>query len=107
MDFIPKPVEDEALLKGIENAIARNVETRKERSEIEEIHHRVQTLTDREREVMSLVVTGMLNKQIAYKFGISEKTIKVHRARVMEKMRAGSVAELVRLTEKVGIVVSA
>ena len=103
LDFIPKPVEDETLLQAIEFAIARNVERRQARSEIEEVEGRVKTLTPREYEVMGLVVTGLLNKQIAFKLGISEKTIKVHRARVMEKMQAGSVAELVRLTEKLDI----
>src|SRR5262245_33097124 len=103
VDFLPKPFEDQALLEAIHRAIDRSVEARREKSEIEEIQRRVRTLTDREREVMSLIVTGMLNKQIAYKLGISEKTIKVHRARVMHKTRCGSVAELVRLTGKIGI----
>jgi FixJ family two-component response regulator len=65
----------------------------------------VKSLTPREAEVFALVVTGMLNKQIAFALGIAEKTVKVHRARVMEKMRAGSVAELVRLADRIGVIV--
>jgi FixJ family two-component response regulator len=72
---------------------------------IAEIQHRVKTLTVRETQVFALVVTGMLNKQIAFDLGVVEKTIKVHRGRVMEKMRAGSVAELVRLADAVGVIV--
>jgi len=72
---------------------------------IAEIQGRVKLLTAREAEVFALVVTGMLNKQIAAELGIGEKTVKVHRARVMEKMRAGSVAELVRLADAVGVIV--
>jgi len=101
VDFLPKPFEDHSLLDAIQSAIARHQETNRTRAELDDIYRRVAILTNREREVMSLVVTGMLNKQIAYKLGISEKTIKVHRARVMEKMSVTSVAELVRLTEKI------
>jgi RNA polymerase sigma factor (sigma-70 family) len=101
IDFLAKPFEDHILLDAIQSAISRHDETKKAKAEIDEIQSRIGKLTPREREVMSLVITGMLNKQIAYKLNISEKTIKVHRARVMEKMQAGSVAELVRLAEKV------
>ena len=101
IDFLAKPFEDHILLDAIQSAITRHTQTKKAKAEIDEIQSRIDKLTPREHEVMSLVITGMLNKQIAYKLDISEKTIKVHRARVMEKMQAGSVAELVRLAEKV------
>jgi RNA polymerase sigma factor (sigma-70 family) len=100
IDFLAKPFEDVALLTAIENALARHLRVTQIKAQIDEIQSRADTLTPREREVMQLVITGMLNKQIAYQLGISEKTIKVHRARVMEKMQAGSVAELVRLNEQ-------
>ena len=78
---------------------------RSEEVRIAEIRQRVTTLTARETQVFAFVVTGLLNKQIAGELGVGEKTIKVHRARVMEKMRAGSVAELVRLADAVGMIV--
>ncbi|MBI4522309.1 MAG: response regulator transcription factor [Deltaproteobacteria bacterium] len=103
VDFLPKPVKDTELLRAIEQALARSAREIAEREELEDIQSRVDALTPRERQVMALVVTGMLNKQIAYDLGIVEKTIKVHRARVMEKMGAESLADLVRLAERVGI----
>lgn len=103
VDFLPKPVRAEVLLPAIEQALARAARQRADAAELVGIRRRLDTLTPREREVMALVVTGMLNKQIAYELGTVEKTIKVHRSRVMEKMAVGSIAELVRLTEKVGI----
>jgi FixJ family two-component response regulator len=103
IDFLPKPVKDVVLLSAIEHALARAMQEEVERAELEEIRSRVKTLTPREREVMALVVRGLLNKQIAFDLGTVEKTIKVHRARVMEKMNASSLAELVRLAEKAGI----
>lgn len=103
VDFLPKPVKDTDLLRAIEQAIARAYRDRAERKEIEDIQRRVEKLTPREREVMALVASGMPNKLIAFELGTVEKTIKVHRARVMEKMQAGSLAELVRLAERVGI----
>ena len=103
VDFLPKPVQDTDLLHAIEQALARAVRDRAERTEVEEIQKRVDTLTPREREVMALIVRGLLNKQIAFELGTVEKTIKVHRARVMEKMQVDSLAELVRLTERMGI----
>lgn len=101
IDFLAKPFEDHILLDAIQSATARYEETKQAKAEIAQVQSRIESLTPREREVMSLVITGMLNKQIAYQLDISEKTIKVHRARVMDKMQAGSVAELVRLAEKV------
>ncbi len=103
VDFLPKPIQDKDLLRAIEQALARAVRDRAERDQLEGIQRRVRKLTPREREVMSLVVTGMLNKQIAFKLGTGEKTIKIHRARVMEKMGVKSLAELVRLAERAGI----
>jgi FixJ family two-component response regulator len=100
VDFLPKPVKDTDLLRAIEQALARGVHDRAERSELEDIQRRVEKLTPRERQVMGLVAKGMLNKQIAFELGTVEKTIKVHRARVMEKMQVQSLADLVRLVEK-------
>ena len=105
VDFLPKPVNDEELLSAIERAVARASAARREEDRITEVRERIKTLTPREAEVFALVVTGMLNKQIASKLGVVEKTVKVHRARVMAKMRAGSVAELVRLADRVGVIV--
>src|SRR5215468_11125842 len=103
VDFLPKPVKDKDLLRAIESALARSVRERAARDELEEIQSRVQTLTAREREVMNLVVKGWLNKQIAFELGTVEKTVKVHRARVMDKMKVESLAELVSLVERSGI----
>jgi FixJ family two-component response regulator len=103
VDFLPKPVKDKELLHAIEQALARADRESAERTEIADIRRRSVALTPREREVMELVVTGMLNKQIAYELGTVEKTIKIHRARVMEKMKVGSLAELVRIAERIGI----
>jgi FixJ family two-component response regulator len=100
VDFLPKPVKDTDLLRAIKQALARAVHDRAERSELEDIQIRVEKLTPRERQVMDLVAKGMLNKQIAFELGTVEKTIKVHRARVMQKMQVQSLADLVRLSEK-------
>ncbi len=100
VDFLTKPFDDEELLGAIRRALARDAEALKQWDGVRSVRERAARLTPREREVMDLVVTGMLNKQIAYDLGTSEKTIKVHRARVMEKMEAASVAELVRLVDR-------
>jgi FixJ family two-component response regulator len=102
-DFLEKPVDDRALVDAIHQAVARNRRVRLEHAELREIRRRVESLSPREREVLGLLVTGMLNKQIASELGTSEKTIKVHRGRVMAKMQAGSMAELVRLAGKVNL----
>jgi FixJ family two-component response regulator len=106
VDFLTKPVDDKDLLAAIERCVARDMQDLGAEARVTEIQERVQMLTPRETEVFAFVVTGMLNKQIAFELGISEKTVKVHRARVMEKMRAGSVAELVRLADRVGVFVA-
>ena len=103
LDFLTKPVHDKDLLKAVEAALEKDRIERQSRAELVDIQERLATLTPREREVLIHVVSGQLNKQIAYDLGTVEKTIKVHRARVMEKMKVGSVAELVRLTERAGI----
>ncbi len=103
VDFLPKPVKDTALLSAIDHAIIRASRDGAARQEAEDVQRRVETLTSREREVMSLVASGLPNKMIAFKLGTVEKTIKVHRARIMHKMKVQSLADLVRLTEKLKI----
>jgi FixJ family two-component response regulator len=103
VDFLPKPFLADDLLVAINNAIERNVRDVQEEREKHEINASIETLTPREKEVLSWVITGKLNKQIAYELGTTEKTIKVHRSRVMQKTGVSSVAELVRLTAKVNI----
>ena len=102
VDFIEKPFEDQKLIDAINTAIQKNKKFRTEHAEIKDLQRRVDSLTPREREVFILVVSGMLNKQIAFDLGMSEKTVKVHRARVMDKMKAKSLANLVRMAEKAG-----
>jgi FixJ family two-component response regulator len=97
IDFLQKPVDDEALLAAISTALEQDSRTRASQRHHAVLHQRVATLTPRERDVMALVTTGLLNKEIAYALGTTEKTIKAHRAHVMQKMRAASVAELVRM----------
>ena len=100
-DFLTKPVCDADLMRAIDNALRQSSRALSNRAELDRIHGRMARLTPREREVLMLVVEGCLNKQVAYKLGIGEKTIKVHRARVMEKMEARSFVELVRFIDKV------
>lgn len=103
VDFLSKPLKEEDLLRAVKEAIARDEQERAARREREELFQRYQTLTARERQVMALVVRGLLNKQVAAELGVSEKTVKIHRGRVMEKMRAASIADLVRAGEKIGV----
>lgn len=103
VDFLEKPFEEQALLDAVHLAIQKDRLVKEKLAELRKIQERVESLTPREREVFALVVTGMLNKQIAFEMGISEKTIKVHRARVMQKMQADSLADLVRMAEKASV----
>jgi len=103
VDFLPKPFDDTQLLEAVARAIAKNTRDQQQRAELDSIQKRFGTLTPREREVMALIVTGKLNKQVAGDLGTGEKTIKVHRARVLEKMQVHSLAELVPLAEKLGL----
>jgi len=104
VDFLTKPVDDRELLGTIERAVAKALQDRREQAVTRDVHDRIKTLTPREAQVFALVVTGRLNKQIAADLGVGEKTVKVHRGRVMEKMRARSVAELVRLADQGGVI---
>ncbi|HXH83994.1 MAG TPA: response regulator transcription factor [Candidatus Tectomicrobia bacterium] len=104
LDFLTKPFDAKDLLVAIERAVARDLHDLDDEARVTEVRARVRALTPREAQVFALVVTGMLNKQIAADLGIAEKTVKVHRARVMDKMRAASVAELVRLADRAAFV---
>jgi FixJ family two-component response regulator len=105
VDLLTKPVDFHDLIAAIRRAMTRDAHDRAAETRLAEVKRRVDTLTAREAEVFARVVTGMLNKQIGAVLGIGEKTVKVHRARVMEKMQAGSVAELVRLADEAGVTV--
>ena len=103
VDFLTKPVDDEELLDAVARALARSVEVRKSGAERASARARLDTLTPREFEVLRRVIAGLLNKQIADDLGSAEKTIKIHRGRVMEKMGVSSVAELVRVAQVAGV----
>jgi FixJ family two-component response regulator len=102
VDFLEKPFRAPELLACVQRGLARSEQSRAERAERAAIERRFATLTARERDVLRLVVTGLLNKQIAGELGIAEKTVKIHRGQVMYKMEAGSVAELVPMAQKLG-----
>jgi len=103
VEFLTKPFSDHDLLDAIGQAIERDRAARRRQAEMAELRDRYESLTPREREVMGLVVSGLLNKQVAAELGINEGTVKVHRGQVMHKMRAASLADLVRMSDKLGI----
>jgi FixJ family two-component response regulator len=100
VEFLTKPFRDQDLLDAIQQALQRDSATRQQQTEAQVLIQRYQLLTSREREVMTFVVSGMLNKQIAFEIGASEATVKIHRGHVMQKMEAGSLVELVRMSDK-------
>ncbi len=103
VDFLPKPFDDQDLLDSVERALQHHRDTRETQTRRQDTEMRMSRLTPREREVFERVVKGMLNKQIGFELGTTEKTIKVHRGRVMEKMEAESLADLVRMAGRMGI----
>ena len=103
VEFLTKPFRDQDLLDAIQQALQRDRAAREQQAEILNVHERYKTLTQREREVMALVVSGLLNKQIAAEIGASEATVKIHRGNMMQKMQVGSLIELVRMADKLKI----
>ena len=103
VEFLTKPVDEEELLKAIQEAIERDRRTRQQHAELHDLRDRYQSLTAREQEVMQQVISGLLNKQIAGELKITEDTVKFHRGHIMRKMQADSLADLVRMAETLGI----
>jgi FixJ family two-component response regulator len=103
VEFLPKPFRDQDLLDAIQHAIEMDRVARHERAMVAEVRRGYDSLTNREREVMKLIVSGLLNKQIAAQLGSSETTVKMHRGQIMHKMKAQSVVQLARMAEKIGI----
>jgi FixJ family two-component response regulator len=103
VEFLTKPFIDQDLLDAVQQAMERDRAARRKHAEMAELRGRYQSLTPREREVMERVVAGLLNKQVAFELGTSEITVKVHRGRVMQKMQAGSLADLVRMSVRLGV----
>ncbi len=103
VEFLTKPFRDQQLLDAVQQAIDRNRTVRQQRAELAELRRRYESLTQRECEVMTLVVTGLLNKQIAARLGTSEATVKAHRAQLMRKMEAESLAQLVTIAGRLGL----
>ncbi len=103
MDFFQKPIHHQTFLDAVNRALSKDADVRKQESEKDDIRRRVESLTPREHEVLNLLVAGLRNKQIAGELGASERTIKIHRARVMEKMEAESLPDLVLMAQAVGI----
>jgi len=106
VEFLTKPFRDQDLLDAIQQALQRDRAAREQQAEILDAHERYKTLTPREREVMALVVSGLLNKQIAAEIGASEATVKIHRGNMMQKMQVGSLIELVRVSDKLKLIPS-
>jgi FixJ family two-component response regulator len=102
VEFLTKPVDEQDLLTAIQEAIKRNRRTRQRQADVRDLRDRYESLTSREQEVMQQVVSGLLNKQIAAELKITEDTVKFHRGHIMRKMRAGSLADLVRMAENLG-----
>jgi FixJ family two-component response regulator len=103
IEFLTKPVDEQDLLRAIKEAIERDRRIRQQHADMRELQDRYNSLTAREREVMRQVISGLLNKQVAAELHITEFTVKIHRAHVMRKMRADSLADLVRMAESLGI----
>jgi FixJ family two-component response regulator len=103
IDFLTKPIDEQSLLQAINAGLNQDCELRRNRTELAKLEDRYASLTPREREVLPLVVSGLLNKQAAAELGISEVTLQIHRSKVMQKMKARSVADLVRMTERLNI----
>jgi FixJ family two-component response regulator len=103
VDFLPKPFDDSELLTAVQTALQKAARTNADHQEQEAIRQRLETLTPREHEMLTYLLTGLLNKQIAFELDIAERTVKAHRKQVLRKMGVASIAELVRLAEKAGI----